>query len=345
MTTSTQLLSRDEFREGVFARDGHRCVVCGQPGKDAHHILERRLWPDGGYYLANGATVCEACHIKAEQTLISCEELRARCKIATVLLPEHLDADVRYDKWSNPILSGDRRLRGELFDDPSVQKILAPVLHLFDLTRVKYPRTYHLPWSPGLSRDDRVMPDLACFEGREVVVTVKMDGENTTFYRDGLHARSLGYEPHPSRDRVKAMHGSIAHDIPDRWRICGENIYAQHSIPYRALPSYLLVFSVWTDRNECLCWDETVQWIELLGLTAVPVIYRGPWNEALIRELYRPHYEADEMEGYVVRLADGFPYRDFRRSVAKYVRKGHVQTDEHWMRRAVVPNKLAPEGC
>jgi len=48
---SDQLLTRDEFREGVFARDRHTCVNCRKPGVDAHHIMERRLFPDGGYYL------------------------------------------------------------------------------------------------------------------------------------------------------------------------------------------------------------------------------------------------------------------------------------------------------
>jgi 5-methylcytosine-specific restriction endonuclease McrA len=44
-----QLLTRDEFRNSVFERDRHRCVICGSEGKlDAHHIIERRLWTDGG---------------------------------------------------------------------------------------------------------------------------------------------------------------------------------------------------------------------------------------------------------------------------------------------------------
>ena len=34
-----KIISRDEFREGVFKRDGHKCVICGQPAKDAHHII------------------------------------------------------------------------------------------------------------------------------------------------------------------------------------------------------------------------------------------------------------------------------------------------------------------
>lgn len=50
-----KLLTRDEFREGVFERDGHKCVVCGDDARDAHHIMERRLFADGGYYMENGA--------------------------------------------------------------------------------------------------------------------------------------------------------------------------------------------------------------------------------------------------------------------------------------------------
>jgi 5-methylcytosine-specific restriction endonuclease McrA len=56
------LLTRDEFRKQVFERDNYRCVICGAKNGDkhvkldAHHIIERRLWADGGYYLENGAT-------------------------------------------------------------------------------------------------------------------------------------------------------------------------------------------------------------------------------------------------------------------------------------------------
>jgi hypothetical protein len=42
----------------------------------------------------------------------------------------------------------------------------------------------------------------------------------------------------------------------------------------------------------------------------------------------------------IIRRADGFHYRSFRHSVAKYVRKGHVQTNDHWKTSEVVPNQL-----
>ena len=333
------LLTRDQFREAVFARDKHKCVVCLEPAKDAHHILERRLWGNGGYYLANGASVCERHHIEAEQTLIPCDALRGFAGILKFPIPAHLYEDQVYDKWGNPILANGMRLKGDLFDDESVQKVLAPVLSLFT-DRVKYPRTYHLPWSPGVTKDDRVLESLARFNGSEVVVTVKMDGENTTLGRGYMHARSLEYDPHPSRSLVKALHARIAFDIPEGWRVCGENIYAEHSIPYKHLESYFQVFSIWNERNVCLAWDETLEYASLLGLKTVPVLYRGPWDTKLIQGLYSPSYAGDACEGYVVRLAESFRYREFRECAAKYVRAGHVQTHGHWMRAQVVPNKL-----
>lgn len=349
-----KLLTRDEFREAVFKRDGYKCVWCGDVVRDgvkldAHHIMERRLFSDGGYYLDNGATVCDhvdggaSCHMTAEETLISCEGLREKASITNVVLPPHLYRDQRYDKWGNPILDNGQRLKGELFDDESVQKVLARVLDLFT-SHVKYPRTYHLPWSPGATSDDRIMEDPdACFGGKEVVITEKMDGENCTMYRDYIHARSLDYSPHPSRDRVKAMWAQVAHDIPDGWRVCGENLYALHSIPYDNLSSYFQVFSVWNEKNECLSWDETKEWASLLGFKTVREIDRRLWDDKLAAIL-PSQGKLVQGEGYVVRLADRFHYRAFRTSVAKYVRKDHViHRDGHWSNRPVVPNKLGDE--
>lgn len=341
------LLTREQFRDGVFARDGHRCVICPAPAADAHHIIERRLFDDGshGYYLDNGASLCAEHHLRAEQTTLSCEEIRAAAGITRVVLPPQLYGDAAYDKWGNPILPGGRRMRGELFDDESVQKILGRggVLGLFT-TKVKYPQTPHLPWSPGVQKEDGVLKDVSVFAGRRVVVTVKRDGENTSLYRDGLHARSVDGSSHPSQSWVKAFHASIAHEIPDGWRVCGENLYATHTIRYAGLRSYFEVFSIWDDSNTCLSWEETVEWCELLGLTLVPVLYYGEWDEDLVRSLYRPECEGDPCEGYVVRPADRFHYREFRRTVAKYVAAEFASSrnagKHDWRRRPVAPNGL-----
>lgn len=328
----TPLLTREQFRDGVFARDRHSCVFCGRTAQDAHHIIERRLWRDGGYYLANGVSVCGEHHLQCEMTTLSVEQVREAAGIRTKLVPPHLYPDQVYDKWGNPVLGNGQRLKGELFFDESVQKILAAggVLDLFT-DKVKYPRTHHCPWSEGLHSDDRLIDSMDAFVGRRVIVTTKMDGENSSLYSDYFHARSVDGRHHPSRDWVKNLWSRICGDIPPGWRVCGENLYAKHSIEYTHLPSYFMGFSIFTERNVCLSWDETMEWFELLGIQSVPVLYDGVYDEAKIRALYDSKRDWNDCEGYVIRVADAFDYAAFRDCVAKFVRAGHVQTTKHWM--------------
>src|ERR1700754_3178040 len=98
--------------------------------------------------------------------------------------------------------------------------------------RYKYPKTPHIPESESSSSDDNWLTDHSQFQGKEVVVTAKLDGENTNFYPDHIHARSVYAGQGVGRSWVKQLHGQIQHDIPDGIRICGENVYAAHSIWY-----------------------------------------------------------------------------------------------------------------
>lgn len=336
-------MTRDKFREAVFARDKYTCVLCQLPAQDAHHILERRLFPDGGYYVSNGSSVCGQHHIECETTDISVEQLRLACNITRPILPPHLYSDQPYDKWGNPILPNGQRLRGDLFYDPSVQKILAQGGKLSLFTNwVKYPRTYHLPWSQGLTTDDRRMESLDAFIGKRVIVSVKMDGENSSMYHDYFHARSVDGNSHPSRNWVKQFHSQIAADIPEGWRICGENLFAKHSIAYNNLPTYFMGFSIWDDKNSCLSWDDTKYWFELLGIQHVPILYDGIFNEDLIKNLWIDKRDRDTVEGYVLRLADEIGYSEFRIKFGKFVRKNHVAATVHnWQQAMIVKNKLA----
>ncbi|MFF5212878.1 RNA ligase family protein [Streptosporangium sp. NPDC000396] len=204
--------------------------------------------------------------------------------------------------------------------------------------RTHYPRTAHLPWSPGATSDDMRAGDLSGLVGREVVVTEKLDGENTTLYSDGLHARSLDSAHHPSRAWVKALQGRIASAIPRGWRVCGENLYARHSIEYRDLESWFYGFSVW-DGDRCLDWDRTVRFTRRLGIPVPPVLWRGVFDERALRAL---RLDTSRQEGYVVRTVEGFDREEFARRVAKWVRREHVQTDTHWMLAPVQVNALGP---
>ena len=214
---------------------------------------------------------------------------------------------------------------------------------------IKYPSTKHLPWSPGVSREDKVLKDTKHFEGRMVVVTEKMDGENTTMGKDFIHARSLSSGTHPSRTWVNTLHAEIKHEIPTNLRICGENLFAKHSIFYPQLTSYFQVFSIW-EENTCLSWQDTEEFCQLLGLKTVPVLLGNravSFNEDFFRFpanilTYRVEYTLTgyDMEGYVIRNKDSFAFEDFDKNVAKFVRANHVQTDEHWMTQQIVKNQL-----
>lgn len=213
------------------------------------------------------------------------------------------------------------------------------------MERYKYSRTHHLPWSPGATSDDKMHSEVeTLFAGREVVVTEKSDGENTTIYSDGYtHARSRDSKSHMSRDWVRQLAHRIGTEgLPASLRICGENVYARHSIAYNNLPSFFMVFGIY-DGDTCLSWDETVEWCSLLGLHHVPVLYRGKWDEAKVKACWTGKSvlsPGDDQEGYVVRNAAAFDVGAFSQNVAKMVRPNHVTTGSHWMHSAVVPNKV-----
>ncbi len=342
MSTKFKLLSRADFTNGVFARDGHKCVICGAHANSAHHIIERKLFADGGYYLENGASLCDEHHLAAERTQISVEEVRKAAGITAAPVPPGVyDGDV-IDKWQNYILPNGTRLRGPMFYEEQVQKVLseAGLLDMFSI-KVKYPQTKHLPTSPGVGKDDDIISDLSELVGHECVILEKMDGENWTMYRGekNCHARSLDGRDHPSRSWAKQFHSSIQDDIPEGWRVVTENMYAQHSIRYENLPSYLYGLSVWNEKNVSLNYDETLDWFNLLGITPAPEIWRGVFTMEKAKEI-ADRLDMTKQEGFVVRRIDEIPYSKFGKMVAKYVRENHVQTDNHWMSGPVVSNKL-----
>ena len=311
-------MEREAFKQAVFARDGGQCVVpwCDHYAVDAHHLMERALWEDEGYHIDNGVSLCSGHHKEAEIGLLSPQDLRKWAGITTTILPEGLDPSVEHDKWG----------------------------------KVKYPRTPHLPWSPGRTSDDRVLESIDHLLGREVVLTEKLDGENTTLYRTGYHARSLDTDYHPTRTWVQNLQSKIGWEIPEGWRICGENLAGRHAIEYRDLPSFFFVFSIWDNTNTCLSWDDTTEYCQMLGLEAVPTLVRQTFNSDLRDWLSHNGVDspsltaryAAEIEGYVIRPTDSFGYDEFGQVVAKYVRADHVDpSNRHWRHERSEFNTLA----
>ena len=209
------------------------------------------------------------------------------------------------------------------------------------MSSVKYPRTPHLPFSPGYAYDDEKLIDIDNLRSEEIVCTEKMDGENTTLYQDHWHARSInGIRKHESRDWMAAYWAKKRAVIARKdIRVCGENMYAQHTIPYKDLLSYFYVHSVW-EANECYSWDDTVKFCANNDFTLVPVLYRGPFSfEALTSVAAK--LDVKTQEGFVVRRTQEIYLDTFHCHCAKWVRPNHVSDQQkHWFASKVIKNGL-----
>lgn len=203
----------------------------------------------------------------------------------------------------------------------------------------KYPRTIHHLDSGYLTADDKMMHSDEHLIGKQIVVTLKLDGENTNLYPDYMHARSLSIASHFSQNWVKDYHyKNIAPNLPQGFRVCAENLFASHSITYTELESYLYGFSIW-DEDVCLSWTETLEWFELLNIIPVPTVYEGVYDRALIQKLFKD-LDKSKNEGLVIRLQEAFKYADFSESVCKLVRPNHVTSSTHWKFKKIIPNQL-----
>lgn len=218
----------------------------------------------------------------------------------------------------------------------------------FSLIRgpMKYPRTKHLPWSPGGTSDDKRLASVASLLNRPLVLTEKMDGSNVCLTAENVFARShAGAPKHPSFDALKAGHAAIRGKIPSYMQVFGEWLFARHSIAYTALKSYFQVFAVRDLRTlRWASWDEVGLWAEELGTVTVPVVSPSKTLgteaglEAWTTSEATWALGKDPREGVVVRWADSFMDAEFEQAVAKWVRADHVQTDEHWTTQVVVRN-------
>lgn len=203
----------------------------------------------------------------------------------------------------------------------------------------KYPRTYHLPWSPGATSDDKISNSTNNLIGIDIVITEKLDGSNTSMINTGVFGRSHAVFTKNEWDReVRQLHDlKVRGQLEDNVFLFGENMEGIHSIEYSNLKSYFYLFGV-RDNNIWIPWDSVEEYSYLLEIPTVPVLFKGKVNDekelkSIVDNLVNRKSElGGEREGIVVRNAGLFHNDDFAENVMKWVRKGHVTTDQHWTR-------------
>lgn len=207
----------------------------------------------------------------------------------------------------------------------------------------KYPRTYHVPWSPGATSDDKKLPDDWFYgygyAGSEIVITEKMDGENTAFQDGDVYSRSHAVPTRSPWSRnlwdTDGLLWKIKSKISEDEIVYGENLYGEHSIHYDKLPAYFFAFA-YRRGDYWFPWDDMVVMAEILDVPTVPVLWRGVIEtesqlKRMVADLMsQPSTYGQEKEGVVIRKVGGFNNEDFPKNICKWVRENHVQTDQHW---------------
>lgn len=200
----------------------------------------------------------------------------------------------------------------------------------------KFPRTFHLPFSPEIHADDKTHAEPHLFVGHEVVITEKVDGGNACLH-DGLaYARSTGQPAtHPTFDYIKAHIARRTVGYGDLL-FYGENLYGIHSIEYTELSDFFFLFAIRHRHGEWVAWDEFIDYCNAFEFSPVPQVYRGVFDSLGQLQRYLdtmmsvPSVLGGPREGFVIRRTHAIGGDEYSRYAAKYVRAGHVQSDEHW---------------
>lgn len=215
----------------------------------------------------------------------------------------------------------------------------------------KYNRTYHFSFSPEIKSDDKTLSTQAekNFINKELIITEKLDGGNACLHKNLVFARTHAQEAsHSSFSMLKSISAILnayedRRDILLNHMVFGENMEGIHSIEYSNLTDPFYIFNI-KKESVWLSWNEIEDLSKQLRLPIVPVIFRGSFKnikeleEFLNEELRKESVLGAKREGFVVRPASEFNDNEFSSVVGKYVRNGHVQTDEHWSKNYKTAN-------
>jgi len=87
---------------------------------------------------------------------------------------------------------------------------------------MKYPRTPHLPWSEGWTKDDIRLASVKDFADKTFVYFEKLDGKTTACLCDSIHARSVDGWGQAWQHYMSSEYHRFKHELPDRMWIFGE---------------------------------------------------------------------------------------------------------------------------
>lgn len=355
-----KLLTREKFNKVVKSRDGNTCLFCDSTDVIVHHIIDRSLFEDGGYYKDNGATLCDHHHIMAEEGKLECDEIRHQAGIENIVLPECLVPVRKYNKWGEPV------------DD-----------------LIKYPSTTHIEGSALQKNDSEEVILFSELKDKNLVVEAKIDGANTGIsfsYGGELLLQCRGHYLRGKGDWdifdefkvwANTFNEQLIDILEDRYIMYGEWMAALHTIYYDRLPHFFMEFDIYdkhrnvflstgerrkiTDKAEIpihsvvVLKEQSFEKLEdMTSLIGRSPFISGQAYDRLEKEMRDKRYSHEErarlaeinrqalMEGLYVKWEENGVVK----GRYKYVRSEFTQTiidgDSHWASRPTIWNKLKP---
>jgi ATP-dependent RNA circularization protein (DNA/RNA ligase family) len=224
----------------------------------------------------------------------------------------------------------------------------------------RFPHTPHLAWlGPDSPRDDKVLStaEVERLLDSDVAVEEKLDGANIGFSlspEGELLAQNRGHyisTPYVGQfvrlQEWLSLHGeaiqnSLFEHFDDGLILFGEWCAARHSLDYKSLPDWFLLFDVY-ERRFGKFWSSKRReaLAKHIGLATVPQLYYGRCTLGQLRRMLSDEasrYRSGPMEGIVVRRESALHCE----ARAKLVRADFTQTiAEHWRQRRIEWNRLA----
>jgi len=221
----------------------------------------------------------------------------------------------------------------------------------------RFPHTPHLAWlGKDQPRNDKVLDpkNVEALLSGSVVVEEKVDGANLgiSFTGSGeLWVQNRGaYLERPFKGQFSRLNQWMMEryvlfqeHLQAHLILFGEWCAARHSLDYKALPDWLVLFDVY-DRDAQKFWsvERRNKLAETLQLPVVPIVYQGKATVAELERLVvqlKSRYRDGNAEGIVVRK-DSAQWCQAR---AKLVHPDFTQNiEEHWRSRAIDWNAREP---
>lgn len=169
--------------------------------------------------------------------------------------------------------------------------------------------------------DYRTLPTfslVSMFSDNDIVITKRVPGEYIQLHKDGTSctiSHTCEEMPTESYDkRIKSTDPHILEFMEYDEVLIGtigvEQLFSSRWIPFdRMFKLYAI-----TDRKHVMSWDETVACCNLVGLEHDEVVYRGKFNEEIIREKIKT---LSDTEHLIIRNAESFNCDDFWENVVE----------------------------